>query len=69
MKFEYKTVEINPESLFQVTNDEGRNGWEFAFLITVQKMVQHPVAPLFGSQQKPPEIITIFILLFKREIL
>jgi len=66
-KWEYQSLKCSPEEMFEELNIQGLSGWEFVFLITMQKMIQHPAAPLFGSQQKPPEVITVFILLFKRE--
>ena len=60
--FEYQTVDCDPEELFQVLNDNGAFGWDFCILLTKQMMVQPKI---LGNSQ--PQILTQYVLIFKRE--
>ena len=61
-KFEYDTLECDPDELFQILNDQGKVGWELVLLLTKQIMVQ---SKILGNTQ--PQILTQYVLIFKRE--
>lgn len=63
-KFEYHTIECDPEELFQVLNDNGAFGWEFCILLTKQMMVR---SKILGNPE--PQVLTQYVLIFKREAL
>lgn len=69
-KYEYDTQECAPEELFDVLNSMGIKGWDFVTLVVLQKMIVHPAPAVqsFSTIQKPPEMVTTFKLIFKREI-
>jgi hypothetical protein len=63
-KFEYETLEVLPEDMFQTLNDAGNEGWEFMNLVVQQKMEQ-PKRIIGGMSQ--PQMMITFLLIFKRE--
>lgn len=62
-KWEYNTIECYPEELFQILNDNGKLGWDFSILLTKQMMAQ---SKILGNPQ--PQILTQYVLIFKREV-
>jgi hypothetical protein len=61
-KWEYETVDCDPELLFDNLTKKGELGWEFVLLLTKQLMVQPKI---LGNNQ--PQILTQYVLIFKRE--
>jgi hypothetical protein len=62
-KYEYETIECDPTELFETLNKNGEYGWEFVLLLTKQLMVQSKVA----INNTQPQILTQYVLIFKRE--
>ena len=61
IQWEYETVEVAPEEMFEELNIKGLDGWEFVNLIMIQKMVQNRFV-----MDQPPKVETAFRLIFKR---
>lgn len=68
IKYEYLTIKCHPNLLEEKLNENGLFNWEFVTLVIEQQMIQHPPPSIhsFSTQQKPPEVITMYMLIFKR---
>lgn len=62
IEWEYDTLEIHPEELFEMLNINGKEGWEFVTLIMMQRVMQNK----FVMNQEP-KVEMVFTLIFKRQ--